>query len=39
MGPLSQAAASLVEVCADGPLLLHRTVVPRATVLLEGEKL
>jgi len=33
---LAQTAASLVVVCADGPLLVQRTVVPTFTVIVAG---
>src|SRR5713101_7267474 len=36
--PLSQTLASLVVVCADGPLLVHVTVVPTFTLMVDGEK-
>ena len=36
--PLFQAPASLVVVWADGPLLVHRTVVPALMVTVDGEK-
>jgi hypothetical protein len=34
--PLSHAPMSLVVVCAEGPLLVQRTVVPTFTVTLAG---
>jgi hypothetical protein len=37
--PLLQAPASLVVVWDEGPLLVHRTVVPAAIVSEAGEKL
>ena len=36
--PLVQAPASLVVVWAEGPLLVHRTVVPAVIVSEAGEK-
>ena len=36
--PLFQAPASLVVVWADGPLLVHRTLVPILMVTVDGEK-
>jgi hypothetical protein len=38
MVPLLQAPASLVEVCAEGPLFVHLTVVPTLIVSEAGEK-
>jgi len=36
--PLFQTIASLVVVCAEGPLLVHRTVVPALIVTVAGVK-
>src|SRR5216684_7212999 len=36
--PLSQVPVLLVAVCADGPLLVHFTVVPTFTVTAAREK-
>src|SRR5881409_324427 len=36
--PLSHVPVLLVVVCADGPLLVHFTVVPTITVTAAGEK-